>query len=122
MFLESLIHLLFFKFLLHHEILKLFSNQTFGWEFFEFIVSGNLKKNELSPRHVFSRILLKIFVILMYKYCNFIHELGIFNLIYMYDVKLKYFYRKHDFFNALNIPYYNSTSPFCTKVNVSSYE
>ena len=58
------------------------------------------------------------------------HELSTLNLIYMYDVKLKYFYIKHVFFNAftalVRAPYYtilqgkyvNLTSHLSIKFNV----
>ena len=40
----------------------------------------------------------------------------------MYDVKFKYFYIKHDFFNAFNTTYINFTSQMWIKFNVSVYK
>ena len=49
------------------------------------------------------------------------HKPGTFNLIYMHDVKLKYFYIIHDFFNACSISNINLKSHLCIKLKVQVY-
>ena len=45
-------------------------------------------------------------------------KLSTLNLIYMYDVKFKYFYIKLDFLNTFSILFTDLTSHLCMKFNV----
>ena len=46
------------------------------------------------------------------------HKLVTWNALYIYDVKWKYFYIKHNFFHAFTVPFINLTSHLCINVTV----